>query len=37
MTSSKTLIVLLAYKSNPEWLEITIQSVAGQTRGDSAA
>jgi hypothetical protein len=34
MTSSKTLIVLLAYKSNPEWLEITIQSVAGQTRGD---
>ncbi len=34
MSSGKTLIVLLAYKSNPDWLGITLTSVAGQTRGD---
>jgi len=34
MTRGKTLVVLLAYKSNPEWLKLAMHSVACQTRTD---
>lgn len=32
MTNGKTLFVVIAYKSNPAWLEIALNSVACQTR-----
>jgi hypothetical protein len=34
MADGKTLIVLLAYKSNQDWLGVTMASVANQTRGN---
>jgi len=34
MTSGKTLFILIAYKSNPGWLEQAMYSVASQTRKD---